>query len=98
MYRTTRHYLLQYFVLPFILIMSDIMIGVFSHFSGAIGIENIFNIELYQEYFSYHFDTFLIVLVIAISISLCVEWLIRDIEKKINKEGLIKNKKKPWQE
>ena len=82
--RETHQYVLQYVVIPAVLILSDIMIGVFSHYSGAMGIENIFCIELYSEYFTNHFDTFLIIIIVAISISLTIEWLIRDLQNDVN--------------
>jgi len=86
MYRKPYHYVIQYIVLPAVLVGSDIFIGIFSHFTGAMGFESIFDPNLYSEYFSNHFDTFLAIVIIAISISLIVEYLIRDIEKNFKKK------------
>ena len=79
--RTRKHYLLQYVVLPLVLVGSDIFIAIFSHYSGTEGLGNLFNTDSWRWYFIDHFESFIMILVVAIVISLFVEWLICDIER-----------------
>lgn len=82
MKRKLFHYLIQYILLPAILIGSDIFIGVFSHFGGSVGFENIFSVDHILYYVSNHTNELMIIVMIAISVSLIVEYLIRSIEGK----------------
>ena len=82
MKRKRHHYLVQYVLLPVILIVSDVMIGVFSHYSGTVGVWNIFSVEHFADYFIHHTDELLFILLVAIAISLIVEYYVKDLEKK----------------
>jgi hypothetical protein len=82
MKRELRHYVLQYVILPSVLIISDVFIGIFSHFGGKMGFANIFSFENISYYITNHIGEVLLVVLIAIGVCLIVEYIVRDIEKK----------------
>ena len=77
--RTEKHYIMQYVLLPAVLVGSDILIGMLGHYSGSVGILNVFSIEHFIDYITNHYYEILIFLVIAILIALYVEYLIQKI-------------------
>jgi hypothetical protein len=85
MKRTLRNYLIQYVLLPAVLILSDIFIGLFAHYGGKMGFTNIFSFENISYYITNHVSDILFVVLIAIGVCFIVEYIVRDIEKNKSK-------------
>jgi hypothetical protein len=81
--RTSSEYIMQYVLLPIILIGSDILIGMMGHYSGTVGLVNVFSLGNFIEYISQHYTDLLIFLVIALVVALYVEYYIGKLEKRL---------------
>ena len=81
--RTTKEYVMQYVMLPIILVGSDIIIGMMGHYSGTVGLVNVFSLGNFIEYISHHYIDLLIFLVIALVVALYVEYYITTIGKRM---------------
>ena len=79
--RTHKHFVLQYVVLPVVLVGSDMFIAVFSHFSGSRGLGCFLSLDAWSWYFSNKSGEFLFFVAVAICISLLVEYIVQDIER-----------------
>ena len=78
--RSRKHYLMQYLFLPLILVVSDIIIGMMGHYSGTVGIWNVFSIENFIDYITTYTTEFLLFLIVALSIALYIEYYISELE------------------
>ena len=83
--RTTSDYIMQYVLLPVILVGSDIIIGMMGHYSGRVGLLHVFSLENFIDYLFNYYNELLLFLVIALLIALYVEYHISKIEKRIRK-------------
>ena len=74
------HYVLHYLALPILLIGSDIMIGIFGHYSGSTDdFSKIFSWGHIADYIMNSWQEILLVVGIALIVLVLVEYLIRDI-------------------
>ena len=72
-----RHHIIHYLGLPLLLIGSDLFIGFYGHFSGS---SNIFSIDAFLLYLTSaeELTELSMVFVVAIVITVIVEWIIRE--------------------
>jgi len=81
--RTARDYVMQYVLLPVILVGSDIIIGMMGHYSGTVGLFNVFSLDNFIDYLFNYYTELLLFLVIALLIALYVEYHITTIGKRV---------------
>lgn len=80
-----RH-LLHYIVLPSILVLSDLFIGFFGHYSGSVGIKDMFSYSKFVQYLSAESTRveLLFVFIVALIIVALVEMIVQEEKKWIH--------------
>ena len=73
--------ILHYVVLPAIIIGHEIVVDIFLHYSGTVGLANIFNIDTFTNYLSTHWTDLIVVVIVAFIIVGIVEYILNKVEK-----------------
>ena len=79
--RSRRVNLLHFVVLPAIIIGHEIILDVFFHYSGRVGMANVFSLENFINYFTTNMAEIGIIIAIAIVIVVIVELILEQVEK-----------------
>ena len=79
--RSRKVNILHYVVLPAVIIGHEIVVDIFLHYSGNVGLANVFNIDTFTHYLSTHTTELGIVIIIAFVIVGLVELLLKEVEK-----------------
>ena len=79
MKRTHHHFAIHYLLLPILLVGSDILIGMYGHYSGSAGLENIFSLEHFIDYITTEWAELLLIVGIALVIVVIVEWYVQSV-------------------